>query len=100
MLWPIKPEDAPLWLEMFRKFSDESKLYRFFQILKDTPSEVVTRCCNIDYDKEMAIVAELTEEEMRKILGVVRVVVEPAGKTGEIAFIVSGLWQGLGLGWK
>ncbi len=39
MLRTIKPEDAPLWLEMFRKFSEESKRYRFFQIIKDTPSE-------------------------------------------------------------
>ncbi len=100
MLRPIKPEDASLWLEMFRKFSEESKRYRFFQIIKDTPSEVVARYCNIDYDKEMAIVAELTEEGRRRILGVVRLVVEPDGKTGEIAFIVADPWQGLGLGWK
>ncbi len=44
--------------------------------------------------------AELTEEERRKILGVVRLVVEPCGKTGEITFIVADPWQGLGLGWK
>ena len=44
--------------------------------------------------------AELTEEERRKILGVVRLAVEPGGKTGEIAFIVADPWQGLGLGRK
>ena len=100
MLRPIKPEDAPMWVEMFQKFSEESKRYRFFQNIKDTPPDVIARYCNINYDKEMAIVAELTEEKRRKILGVARLVVEPDAKTGEIAFIVADPWQGLGLGWK
>jgi len=100
LLRPIKPEDEPLWLEMFQNFSEESIRYRFFQIIKDTPHEVRVRYCNIDYDREVAIVAELTEEGRRKILGVVRVSIEPDGKAGEIAFIVADPWQGLGLGTK
>jgi acetyltransferase len=100
LLRPIKPEDEPLWLEMFRNFSEESIRYRFFQIIKDTPHEVRVRYCNIDYDREMAIVAEFTEDDHKKILGVVRVSVEPDQKSGEIAFIVADPWQGLGLGTK
>jgi acetyltransferase len=45
-------------------------------------------------------VAELTEDGRRKILGVVRVPIEPDKKTGEIAVIVADPWQGLGLGSK
>ena len=100
LLRPIKPEDEPLWLEMFRNFSEESIRFRFFQIIKDTPHEVRVRYCNIDYDREIAIVAELTENGQRKILGVVRVSLEPDRKSGEIAFIVADPWQGLGLGTK
>jgi len=100
LLRPIKSEDEPLWLEMFQNFSEESIRYRFFQIIKDTPHEVRVRYCNIDYDREIAIVPELTEEGRRKILGVVRVSIEPDGKIGEIAFIVADPWQGLGLGTK
>jgi acetyltransferase len=100
LLRPIKPEDEPMWLEMFQNFSEESIRYRFFQIIKDTPHEVRVRYCNIDYDRELGIVAELTEEGRRKILGVVRLITEPDGKTGEIAFIVADPWQGLGLGSK
>ncbi|MEM3673137.1 MAG: GNAT family N-acetyltransferase [Candidatus Bathyarchaeia archaeon] len=100
VLRPIKPEDEPLWLEMFQNFSEESIRYRFFQIIKDTPHEVRVRYCNIDYDREMAIVAELTENGRRRIVGVVRVSLEPDRKTGEIAFIVADPWQGLGLGTK
>ncbi|MCD6445644.1 bifunctional acetate--CoA ligase family protein/GNAT family N-acetyltransferase, partial [Candidatus Bathyarchaeota archaeon] len=100
ILRPIKPEDEPLWLEMFRNFSEESIRYRFFEVIKDTPHEVRVRYCNIDYDREIGIVAELNEGGLRKILGVVRLVIEPDGKTGEVAIIVADPWQGLGLGTK
>jgi acetyltransferase len=100
LLRPIKPEDEPLWLEMFQNFSEESIRFRFFQIIKDTPHETRIRYTNIDYDREIAIVPELTEDGRKRILGVVRVSIEPDGKTGEIAFIVADPWQGLGLGTK
>ncbi|OGD44486.1 acetyl CoA synthetase subunit alpha [Candidatus Bathyarchaeota archaeon RBG_13_46_16b] len=100
VLRPIRPEDEPLWLEMFQNFSEESIRFRFFQILKDTPHETRVRYCNIDYDREIAIVAEMTENGRKKILGVARVGFEPDSKTGEIAFIVADPWQGLGLGTK
>ena len=37
LLRPIKPEDEPMWLEMFHEFSEESIRYRFFTIIRDTP---------------------------------------------------------------
>jgi len=100
LLRPIKPEDEPLWLEMFQNFSKDSIRYRFFSIIKDTSHEMRVRYCNIDYDREIAIVAELTENGRKKILGVARVPIEPDKKTGEIAVIVADPWQGLGLGSK
>jgi acetyltransferase len=100
LLRPIKPEDEPMWLEMFQNFSEESIRYRFFQMLKDTPHEVRVRYCNVDYDREIAIVAELTTEGRRKILGVARLSIEPSGKGGELAFIVGDRWQNMGLGTK
>jgi acetyltransferase len=99
LLRPIKPEDEPMWLEMFQNFSEESIRYRFFQMLKDTPHEVRVRYCNIDYDREIAIVAE-SEDDHKKILGVGRISIEPDGKTGELAFIIVDKWQGQGLGTK
>jgi acetyltransferase len=100
LLRPIKPEDEPMWLEMFQSFSEESIRYRFFQMLKDTPHEVRVRYCNIDYDREIAIVAEVIEEGKKKLLGVSRLSIETDGKIGEMAFIVGDQWQGLGLGTK
>ncbi len=89
-----------MWLEMFQSLSEESIRYRFFQMLKDTPHEVRVRYCNIDYDREIAIVAEMVENGKRKILGVTRLSIESDEKSSEMAFIVSDYWQGLGLGTK
>jgi acetyltransferase len=100
LLRPIKPEDEPMWLEMFQSLSEESIRYRFFQMLKDTPHEVRVRYCNIDYDREIALVAEMVENGKRKILGVSRLSIESDEKSGEMAFLVSDYWQGLGLGTK
>jgi len=100
LLRPIKPEDEPMWLEMFKAFSEESIRYRFFQVIKDTPHEVRVRYCNIDYDREIAIVPEITQNGKRRLLGVGRLSIEPDGKSGEFAIIVTDEFQNAGLGTK
>ena len=100
LLRPIKPEDEPLLLEMIQNLTEETKHYRFFQAIGETPHGIIGRYCNIDYDKEIAIVAELAEEDRRKIVGIARLITEAYRKTGEIALIVTDPLQGLGLGKK
>ena len=100
LLRPIKPEDEPMWLEMFRGFSEESIRYRFFTVIKDTPHEMRVRYCNIDYDREIAIVIELTQGGRKQILGVGRLPLETDRTRGELAFIITDKWQGFGLGTK
>jgi acetyltransferase len=99
LLRPIKPEDEYLWLEMFKSFSQETVRYRFFRIIKETPHEMRTRYCNIDYNREIGIVAEIKEEGKRKLIGVTRIIVHPGdSKKAEFALVVSDKWQRLGLG--
>jgi acetyltransferase len=100
VLRPIRPEDEPMWLEMFENFSEQTIMNRFFQYIKDTPHEMRVRYCNIDYDREMAIVGEIVEDGKRKIVGVVRLVIEPRGKSGEFAVAIADPWQGIGIGSK
>jgi acetyltransferase len=96
---PIKPEDELLWLDMFQTFSQETVRFRFFRILKDTPHEMRTRYCNIDYDREIAIVAEVKEKDKRRFLGVTRVILKPGNTDeAEYALVVTDKWQRLGLG--
>ncbi|MGF3521479.1 MAG: bifunctional acetate--CoA ligase family protein/GNAT family N-acetyltransferase [Candidatus Bathyarchaeia archaeon] len=97
-LRPIKPEDETRFCEFLMSLSKETMRFRFFQILKEIPHETLTRYCNLDYDREIAIVAEL--KDSKKIIGAGGVIVEPDGKTGEFAVLVGDQWQGCGLGSK
>jgi len=98
-LRPIKPEDEYMWQDMFDSFSQETVRYRFFRIIKDTPHEMRTRYCNIDYDREMGIVAEVKEKNKRKIIGVTRIISRPGhDDEAEFALVVSDKWHRLGLG--
>jgi acetyltransferase len=99
LLRPIKPEDENMWLEMFKTFSEETVRFRFFRIIKDTPHEVRTRFCNIDYDREIGIVAEVQEPGKKRLLGVARLIATPVQKDeAEFALVVTDEWQRQGLG--
>jgi acetyltransferase len=98
-LRPVKSEDENLFSEMFKSFSEETMRFRFFQIIKDATHETLVRYCNIDYDREIAIVAEM-QQEKRKIIGAVRLIRDPGRNDGEFAVVVGDQWQGQGLGSK
>jgi len=96
---PIKPEDEILLHELYKSLSEETMRFRFFQIYREVTHDTLSRYCNLDYDREIAIVAEI-QEDKKKIIGVVLLMVEPGGKRGEFAVLVGDQWQGFGLGSK
>ncbi|HMR44634.1 MAG TPA: acetate--CoA ligase family protein, partial [Saprospiraceae bacterium] len=98
MLRPIRPEDEPLEAELFSNLSKESIYFRFFGYVPKVTHELLTRFTQIDYDREMAIVAELEEGGHKKFAGVVRLVSETLNNTAEFAIVVADPWQGQGLG--
>jgi acetyltransferase len=84
---------------MFKSFSEETVRFRFFRIIKDTPHEVRTRYCNIDYDREMGIVAEVDKDGKKQLLGVARLIQDPARPSeAEFAVVVTDECQRQGLG--
>jgi acetyltransferase len=100
LLRPIKPEDELLERELIEGLSEESMRYRFFHLIKYITHEMLTRFCNIDYEREMAMVAEYTSNGKRRNVGVARVVIEPSGEAGEFAVLVADDFQHCGLGLK
>ena len=95
---PIKPEDEPRFYQLFKSLSEESVRFRFFEIIKEMSHDTLSRFCNIDYDREIAIVAELPNDG--GIVGVVRLIFDSERKKGEFAITVGDEWHGLGLGSK
>jgi acetyltransferase len=97
-LRPIKPEDEDRFNDLFKSLSAETMRFRFFEIIKELSHETLTRYCNLDYDREIAIVAEIPGS--RRIIGVARLITDPDGKSGEYAVLIDDQSQGFGLGVK
>nr|QNO46876.1 hypothetical protein FCLCBJCN_00001 [Methanosarcinales archaeon ANME-2c ERB4] len=73
--------------------------YRFFGPQSFDHSMAV-RFCNIDYDREIAIAAFVKEDGEARMVGVGRLITEPAEETAEFGEAVTDLWQGRGVGGK
>jgi len=97
-LRPIKPEDEPMWFDLLGSCSRESIYMRFRYFFDWRTHEVASRYCFNDYDREIAIVAEIREEGKRRLLGVGRLVADPDHDTVEYAVLVADKWQNRKLG--
>jgi acetyltransferase len=97
---PIKPEDAQAFLDLFNNLSPTSVYYRFFSPMKTLSPNLLARFTQIDYDREIALVALEEKASVERILGVARVIGDPDGKKAEFAVMVGDPWQGKGVGAK
>jgi len=100
---PIRPEDEPLMVKFHETLSDRSVYFRYFHVLKlnqRVAHERLTRICFIDYDREMALVAELRDpvSAHRRILGVGRLTKVHGSREAEFAVLVADEFQRHGLG--
>jgi acetyltransferase len=98
MIRPIKPEDAHLFQELFEVLSQTSIYQRFFSTLKALSPSMLARFTQIDYDREIALVAIDPDSASKKMLGVARIIGDPDGKTGEFSVLVGDPWHGQGIG--
>jgi acetyltransferase len=101
---PIRPEDEPLMVEFHESLSERSVYMRYFHAMnltRRTAHERLTRICFIDYDREMALVAEHENPETGEpeILGVARLSRNHAvPDEAEFAILVNDRFQRQGLG--
>jgi acetyltransferase len=99
---PIRPEDEPAIAVFHKTLSERTVYQRYMQLLQlqqRVAHERLTRICFIDYDREIALVAEHDKDDgTREILGVGRVQKIQGTDVGEFAAVVSDSMQGKGLG--
>ena len=100
---PIRPEDEPLIAAFHGTLSERSVYMRYFSWMKlgqRTAHDRLARMCFIDYDRQIALVAESSNERSgdRQISGVGRLVKAAGGKEAEVAFLISDAFQGQGIG--
>jgi acetyltransferase len=104
---PIHPDDAEMLQALVRSLSPESRYFRFASTLPELPMRMLARFTLIDYDREMALVAVVKEQqtaedgstnEHERIVGVSRIVTNPDGTSCEFALLVGDDFAGRGLG--
>ncbi|MGB8581009.1 MAG: GNAT family N-acetyltransferase [Candidatus Sulfotelmatobacter sp.] len=105
MIRPIRPEDEPLMVKFHETLSDRSVYLRYFcslSLSRRVAHERLLRICFGDYDREMALVAELTDSATgeHRIMGVGRLSKLRSGNEAEVAVLVSDQYQKLGLGYE
>ncbi len=99
-LRPIRAEDEELERELLENLSDQSRYFRFFSAGIKVTHQMLSRFTNIDYDREMALVAEYTQSDGKHIAGVVRLALSSDRKEGEYAIEIRDDWHGRGIGGK
>ncbi|WP_374470011.1 GNAT family N-acetyltransferase [Phenylobacterium sp.] len=92
---PIRPGDAPRIEDLIDRSTPEDVRLRFASGFRHLPPGWAARLSQIDYDREMALVAQNADGE---ILGVSRIVGDPEGETAEFAMMVRSDCQHRGLG--
>ncbi len=95
---PMRPEDAAIEQEFVRRLSEETKYFRFMHAVQELSEDMLVRFTQLDYDRELALIA-VTEEKGREVeIGVCRYAINPDGESCEFALVVSDQWQHKAIG--
>jgi acetyltransferase len=92
---PLRPEDEPLLHDLAAHMSHEDLRLRFFTTVRGLTHAVAARLSQLDYDRELALVAELDGVA----LGVAHFFADPDKLRAEYAIAVRSDWKGRGLGY-
>ena len=98
LIRPIQPEDADLFMELFKTLSPTSVYYRFFRQMKTLSPSMLAMLTQVDYDRHMALVAIDESSVPEKMLGVARIIADPDPSQTEFSIMVGDPWQGQGVG--
>jgi acetyltransferase len=93
-LRPVRPDDEPLLQDLLAHMTREDVRMRFFAPLRELSHALAERLLHIDYDRQMALVAEHDGTP----LGVARYAADADRLHAEFAVAVRSDWKGRGIG--
>jgi acetyltransferase len=97
---PIRPEDAEMTQGFVRGLSAETKYFRYMDAVQELSPSMLVRLTQIDYDREMALLAVTHQDGKEVELGVARYAASPNGTSCEFALVVDDKWQNQGIAHK
>ena len=98
---PIRPEDEPALAEFHATLSEATVRARYgtdLGLAERTAHERLTRICFVDYDREIALVAEAPQAHGSAVAGVARLSRASTGEDRELSLVVADAWQRRGIG--
>ena len=95
---PIRAEDADIEVEFVRGLSADAKYLRFMSALRELTPAMLAQFTRIDYNREMALIAVIRENDRDVQVGVARYVADADAASCEFAIVVADRFQGRGLG--
>ncbi|WP_416413287.1 GNAT family N-acetyltransferase [Pantoea sp. App145] len=95
---PILPEDEPLLRDFIAQVTKEDLYYRYFSEINEFTHEDLANMTQIDYDREMAIVAVRQQANQQEIIGVTRAISDADNIDAEFSVLVRSDLKGLGMG--
>jgi acetyltransferase len=99
LIRPIRPEDEAMLSELLGSLSAEDVRMRFFGTIRNLPRSKLARFTQIDYDREMALVAiERGADGVERGIGEVRAMADPDNAVADFAIVVRSEIKGKGLG--
>ena len=99
LIRPIKPEDADAHHCMVSGFSPQTRYFRFFSLREEITPEQLARFTQIDYEREIAMIAEVEKAGEKISIGVNRLIYYPHIDEYEFAIVVTDKWQHSGAGY-
>jgi acetyltransferase len=92
---PLRPEDERLLHDLAAHMSHEDLRLRFFTASRGLSHVVAARLSQLDYDRELALLAELDGV----VLGIAHFFADPDKTRAEYAIAVRSDWKGRGVGY-
>ena len=94
---PIKPSDEEAMRRFFYRFSKQSIYRRFFFPVSTMPHTKMQAYVNVDYHREMSVVALINGPGQEIIIAEARYARDEESGFGDVAFFVDEKYQGLGI---
>jgi acetyltransferase len=95
---PIRPDDTAIEIDFVTRQSDDSRYMRFFSPIKTLTPKMLARFTQLDYEREMALLATIGTGPDESIVGVARYSPGEDGTSAEFAIAIDDRWHGRGLG--